>query len=117
MAETSVWSLFSQKRVAYSRVSIWSLFSQKGSRTITYLVWIWVRVLVEVVHDSDGADVDEAHPARLVEGALRCRRVGTVYHRRGDGEGVQRSDIDPLLVVAVTLIPVAPAVDEATIAT
>ena len=46
MAETSVWSLFSQKRVAYSRVSIWSLFSQKGSRTITYLVWIWVRVLV-----------------------------------------------------------------------
>ena len=73
MAETSVWSLFSQKRVAYSRVSIWSLFSQKGSRTITYLVWIWVRVLVEVVHDSD-----EAHPARLVEGALRCRRIGTV---------------------------------------
>ena len=51
---------------------------RKGSRTITYLVWIWVRVLVEVVHDSDGADVDEAHPARLVEGALRCRRIGTV---------------------------------------
>ena len=57
----------------------------KGSRTVTDLVWIWVWVRVpvvpqpvEVVHDGD---------------------------RRGDGEGVQRSDIDPFLVVAVTLIP------------